>query len=406
MRDIIQRQQNRIDDLEKRMMQAEKQVEAAEQYSRQDCLILRGKLDIRPNCSLRDEVMRIILHHTGIQFPAWCLNTVHWLGKGDSLIVRFNNKGVREAIYRNRVPKEVNKRGLFIHESLTSSKMQTVSKCARLRREGTLVTYYTQSGNVFAKRTRETPALLIPDNLNEQEISQLLERQPSSYREAVINREPGSRQLAKQLTDRAPPRNPEGGTTDQGLVQNSTQVQPSDIHAPQSLTQGHTHSEDTTDQLKPKVKEPDSDQAAEEPKAPVTLAEAESEQTLLTTQTTQDSLSLGKDAKEMKAPVKGCQKESTEIPRNKPHDKQKKDTEEGSDTCTVISSDTGTGPQGMPNISGEGQGNLSPDSGMNTQVDKESLVPCLDDDTASENSSSPLAKKLPRKSKRRKANNK
>ena len=71
LRDLIQRQQNRIDDLEKRMKQAEKQVEAAEQYSRQDCLIFRGKLDICPNCSLRDEVMRIILHHTGIQFPAW-----------------------------------------------------------------------------------------------------------------------------------------------------------------------------------------------------------------------------------------------------------------------------------------------------------------------------------------------
>ena len=50
LRDLIQRQQSRIDDLEKRMKQAEKQVEAAEQYSRQDCLILRGKLDIRPNC--------------------------------------------------------------------------------------------------------------------------------------------------------------------------------------------------------------------------------------------------------------------------------------------------------------------------------------------------------------------
>ena len=41
LRDLIERQQNRIDDLEKRMKQAEKQVEAAEQYSRQDCLILR-----------------------------------------------------------------------------------------------------------------------------------------------------------------------------------------------------------------------------------------------------------------------------------------------------------------------------------------------------------------------------
>ena len=199
--------------------------------------------------------MRIILHHTGIQFPAWCLNTVHWLGKGDSLIVRFNNKGVREAVYRNRVPKDVNKRGLFIHESLTSSKKQTVSKCARLRREGTLVTYYTQSGHVFAKRTRETPALLIPGNLSDQEISQLLERQPSSYRKAVINREtaaptnnPGSRQQHKSPTDHASPHHSEGVTTDRGQIQNPTQGQPSEAHAPHTVTDHYTHSEDTTGQ--------------------------------------------------------------------------------------------------------------------------------------------------------------
>ena len=48
------------------------------------------------------------------------------------------------------------------------------------------------------------------------------------------------------------------------------------------------------------MKEPNSDQAVEEPKAPVTLAAAGSAQTLRTTQT-QISLSLDKDARE-KAP--------------------------------------------------------------------------------------------------------
>ena len=195
LRDLVQKQQTRIDHLEKRVQLAERQVEAAEQYSRQDCLILRGKLNIRPNCSLRDEVMRIIQHHTGIQFPPWCMNTAHWLGKGDSIIVHFNNKGVRDAIYRNRVPKEVSKRGLFIHESLTSAKSQTISKCAKLRRDGKLTTCYTQSGNVFIKKSKEAPAILIPDNLSEQEILQRLEKQPTSYREAVIANRAGESEL-------------------------------------------------------------------------------------------------------------------------------------------------------------------------------------------------------------------
>ena len=367
-----------------------------------------GKLDIRPNCSLRDEVMRIILHHTGIQFPAWCLNTVHWLGKGDSLIVRFNNKGVREAIYRNRVPKEVNKRGLFIHESLTSSKMQTVAKCARLRREGILVTYYTQSGNVFAKRTKETPALLIPDNLSEQAITQLLDRQPSSYREAVTSRDKEtvmpnavseSRQQDKPQTGNAPPHHSEGVSTDQGQVQNSTQVQLSDVHLPQTVTHNHTHSEDTTGHSKPKMKELDRDKAVEEPKSPVTLTAADSVQIQMTTEAAQMRQSLDKCV-EVKVPALGCQKGSTDQPRSDIHENQKKDRDEG--TGTVTSPSTVTGPQGTCNVSGEGQGNPTLDSEKNAH-DKL----CLDDDdTASENSSSPLAKKPQRKSKRRRANNK
>lgn len=187
LRDLLQRQAQRIEELEGRVKAAEKQVEEAEIYSRQDCLILRGRLDVRPNCSLRDEVTRIIHHHTGIHIQPWCLNTVHWLGRGDSIIIRFNNKAVRDAIYRNRVPKDVNKRGLFIHECLTTAKVQTVSKCTKLRREGKLATYYTQSGHVFVKRTKESPCLKLPDGLNEQEILDMVEKQPTSYRAAVMH---------------------------------------------------------------------------------------------------------------------------------------------------------------------------------------------------------------------------
>ena len=186
LREIIKNQQQKIDKLERRVQAAEKQIEAAEIYSRQDCLILRGKIDVRPNCSLRDEAMRLIQHHTGVQFPPWCLNTVHWLGKGDSLIVRFNNKGVREAIYRNSIPKDPTKRGLFIHECLTSAKVQTISKCAKLRRDGRISTYCTQMGHVYVKKTRELPSIMLPDHLSEQDIINLLADQPSSYRGAVI----------------------------------------------------------------------------------------------------------------------------------------------------------------------------------------------------------------------------
>ena len=69
--------------------------------------------------NLRGEIMRLIAFHTGVTFPEWCINTVHWLGGGKSLIVRFNNKAVRDSVYYNRIPKDPSKRGLFVHESLT-----------------------------------------------------------------------------------------------------------------------------------------------------------------------------------------------------------------------------------------------------------------------------------------------
>ena len=98
LRQLVLDQRSQIQDLTKKITAALKQVEATENYTRQDCLIVRGKLDIRPNIGLRDEMMRLIHFHTGVQFPAWCINTAHWMGCGHSVIVRFNNKAVKEQI--------------------------------------------------------------------------------------------------------------------------------------------------------------------------------------------------------------------------------------------------------------------------------------------------------------------
>ena len=185
---LIIDQQQKIETLENRVTVAEKQAEAAEQYSRQDCLILRGKLDVRPGYNFRDEVMRIVRYHTGVSFPSWCLNTTHWLGNGKSIIIRFNNKAVRDEVYRNRVPKEAAKRGLFIHESLTASKMSLVARCAALRNAEKITTYYTQGGNVLVKRSKDSPSLLVTPDMTDEIIMAKLINQPHTYREAVVHR--------------------------------------------------------------------------------------------------------------------------------------------------------------------------------------------------------------------------
>ena len=185
LRQLVLEQRSQIQDLTKKISAAMKQVEAAENYTRQDCLIFRGKLDIRPNLSLRDEMMRLIHFHTGVQFPAWCINTAHWMGGGHSIIVRFNNKAVKEQIYRNRVPKDQTKRGLFIHESLTSAKMELVSRCSALRKEGKISTYYTQGGAVFIKKSRDRPSVMITPDMSDADIILRLEKQPASFSQAA-----------------------------------------------------------------------------------------------------------------------------------------------------------------------------------------------------------------------------
>ena len=192
LRQLVLDQQTQIAELNKNVKAALKQAEAAENYSRQDCLIFRGKLDVRPGRSLRDEMMRLIEHHTGVRFQPWCMNTVHWLGDRRSVIIRFNNKAIRDLIYRNRVPKDPAKRGLFIHESLTSTKVELVGRCARLRSEGKIATYYTQGGSVFVKKTRDQPSIMVSPDMGDTDIIHLLEKQPTSYRQAASRPPVGS----------------------------------------------------------------------------------------------------------------------------------------------------------------------------------------------------------------------
>ena len=79
---------------------------------------------------------------------------MHWLGNGHGVIVLFNNKAIREHIYWNRVHKDHERRGLFIHESLTPARMECRCRYSKLHTDGKISTYYTQGGSVFIKGSR------------------------------------------------------------------------------------------------------------------------------------------------------------------------------------------------------------------------------------------------------------
>lgn len=185
LKKIVDEQRAQIIELEKRVNAATKLADDAENYSRQDCLILRGALEVRPGVSLRVEVTRLIWNHTGVQIEPWCLNTVHWLNFGKSLIIRFNNKEVRNKIYSNRIPKDRMRRGLYIHECLSNSKVKLVEKCVTLKRNREIQSYWTQNGQVFVKSEKDLPPILLVSEWSIEDIRAKIASQPKAYSEAV-----------------------------------------------------------------------------------------------------------------------------------------------------------------------------------------------------------------------------
>ena len=94
--------------------------------------------------------------------------TLAW--RGNSIKVRFTNKTVRDEVFRTRDPKELEKMGLFIHESLTASKMTLVARCAAIRKQGKITTCYTQGRNVLVKKTKNSPSILVTSDITKEDI--------------------------------------------------------------------------------------------------------------------------------------------------------------------------------------------------------------------------------------------
>ena len=185
LKGIVDEQRAQILNLEKKVNEAMRLAEDAENYSRQDCLILRGAVNVRQGVNLRSEVARLVQFHTGVKVEPWCINTVHWLKFGKSLIIRFNNKEVRNLIYSNRVPRDQTKRVLYIHESLTRSRVALVEMCVTMKKSREIHSYWTQNGQVYLKSEKDLPPIFVMPEWTLEEIRSKIAAQPRAYSEAV-----------------------------------------------------------------------------------------------------------------------------------------------------------------------------------------------------------------------------
>lgn len=101
-------------------------VETQAQYSRLSTLLLSG--DAIPPYRVREDTKSGVLHvlkeYLGIVIHPLAVSACHRLRNKRTVLLRFVNQDEREAVYRKRT-KPV-KRGLAVHESLTSERLDVV----------------------------------------------------------------------------------------------------------------------------------------------------------------------------------------------------------------------------------------------------------------------------------------
>lgn len=192
LREIVAVQQAKIQELEVQVKHAFRLAEQAETYSRQDCLILRGTKKaplaskLRSGMPLRVEVARLLWEHTRVELQPWSINTAHWLKFESSIIVRFNNKELRNMIYSRRIPREREQRGsLIIHECLSKAKSELVDRLVGLKAKKIVHSYWTQNGHVYVKGSEKSPRMLVVPDWSDEQIKLRLANQPTTYSNAA-----------------------------------------------------------------------------------------------------------------------------------------------------------------------------------------------------------------------------
>lgn len=191
MRKVME-QEAKIQELEEKVRSSMMIAERAEEYSRQDCLILRGTkrvpiaTQLKLGVPFRDEVVRLLWDHTQVVLKPWSINTAHWLSYGKSIIIRFNDKEARNLIYSKRVPKNRERKGnLIIHECLSKSKSDLVNRLATLKNQKVIHSYWTQNGQVYIKGGLKTPRIHVVPEWSDEQIRDKVAHQPATYSDAA-----------------------------------------------------------------------------------------------------------------------------------------------------------------------------------------------------------------------------
>ncbi|XP_028414768.1 uncharacterized protein LOC114537858 [Dendronephthya gigantea] len=152
------------------MLKAE--VNDLEQYSRRDCLEIRGIPMVMGENT--NEIVKRIGQEVGVHVSDQDISISHRLrasdGRDPAIIVKFNRRDVRDKLYRERKVlrdksiKDIGitrftDRKIYIVESLTNQNRKLFNKCLEVRREKNFKYIWTSSGKILLRKNESSPTI-------------------------------------------------------------------------------------------------------------------------------------------------------------------------------------------------------------------------------------------------------
>ena len=152
----IQLLENRVEILEEEKESQGKEIDDLEQYSRRNCLLLHGVVEMNAECT-DDIIIKTCAEELGIDVKQEDLDRSHRLGKvkrNDNkprpIIVKFARYAVRNKVFSNK--KKLKGKKLLITESLTVYRMKLLDEA---RQKYGVRNVWTYDGRVMYKENNE-----------------------------------------------------------------------------------------------------------------------------------------------------------------------------------------------------------------------------------------------------------
>ena len=141
-------------DLQETQKKLSTTIELQAQYSRKNTLLLTGKVipTFVQGEATRQIVVGLLREYLGMDVHPRAIAACHRLSNRSTILVRFLDLDERMAVYRQRLSPK--KRGLFIHESLTSERLAVIKILQELhkpRESSPFLSYYTSMGRIFIR---------------------------------------------------------------------------------------------------------------------------------------------------------------------------------------------------------------------------------------------------------------